>query len=440
MKKVAMTYRLLISAAVALGLGASAAAAAWQSQPIEPIAIPPSVDQGVDMVYIDRELNADLRLRNQAIEQGAFGNYGGVPFDLLETVNPMFTDLRRGLVRYQMDWGNLPQFPLPEGPALKLGAEGERVAMLRERLGLGFGTRFDQPLAARVTRYQQVHGLKPDGIVGNAMIASLNRGFEHYERVMMINMERARRLPAPGEARRYIVVDAGSARLFLYENDRMVDSMRAVVGTPETETPMMAALMRFASVNPYWNVPPELNSKIVAPAVLKQGLGYLTERKYEAFAGWSEQAPQLDPAKIDWQGVRDGTVEVRLRRRPGPGNSMGDIKFMMPNDFGIYLHDTHDKSVFEKDDRWISNGCVRVEDAHRLATWLFGAMPVGRDPDVEERVDLPEPVPVFMTYLTAAATRDGVVFRADPYNRDPSVLARYFGEPAQMAQVERIDD
>ncbi|MEO5972221.1 MAG: L,D-transpeptidase family protein [Sphingomicrobium sp.] len=430
-----MTYRLLISAAVVLGLAAPGAAAAWQSQPIEPIAIPPSVEQGVDMVYIDRELNADIRLRNQAMEQNAFGNYGGVPFDLLETVNPMFTDLRRGLVRYQMEWASLPQFAISPGPALKLGAEGERVAMLRERLGLGFGTRFDQPLAARVTRYQQIHGLKPDGIVGNAMIASLNLGAEHYERVLMINMERARRLPAPGEARRYIVVDAGSARLFLYDNDRMVDSMRAVVGTAETETPMMAALMRFSSVNPYWNVPPELNSKIVAPNVLKQGLGYLTERKYEAFAGWSDKAPQLDPAKIDWQGVKDGTVEVRLRRRPGPGNSMGDIKFMMPNDFGIYLHDTHDKSVFKVDNRWISTGCVRVEDAHRLATWLFGAMPVGRDPDVEERVDLPEPVPVFMTYLTAAATHDGVVFRADPYNRDPAVLARYFGEDRQMAEV-----
>jgi murein L,D-transpeptidase YcbB/YkuD len=106
---------------------------------------------------------------------------------------------------------------------------------------------------------------------------------------------------------------------------------------------------------------------------------------------------------------------------------MGDIKFMMPNDLGIYLHDTHDKSVFDKDDRWISNGCVRVEDAQRLATWLFGTMPKGGDPNVEERVDMAEPVPVFLTYLTASSTPDGVVFRADPYERDTSVIARFFG-------------
>ena len=106
---------------------------------------------------------------------------------------------------------------------------------------------------------------------------------------------------------------------------------------------------------------------------------------------------------------------------------MGDIKFMMPNDFGIYLHDTHDKRVFGKDDRWISNGCVRVEDAQRLAAWLFGTAPETGDPDVMRRVTLDEPVAVFLTYLTAAATAEGVVFRPDPYERDTAVLERYFG-------------
>jgi len=112
---------------------------------------------------------------------------------------------------------------------------------------------------------------------------------------------------------------------------------------------------------------------------------------------------------------------------------MGKIKFMMPNRFGIYLHDTPDKTVFDKDDRWISNGCIRLQDAPRLAAWLFGAMPKGRDPEVEERVNLPEPVPVFVTYITAEAGADGVVFRADPYGRDAAVLARYFGEEKLLA-------
>jgi len=128
-----------------------------------------------------------------------------------------------------------------------------------------------------------------------------------------------------------------------------------------------------------------------------------------------------------------GKLTLRMRQGPGGGNSMGKIKFMMPNKFGIYLHDTPDKTVFDVDQRWISNGCIRLQDAPRLATWLFGAMPKGRDPDVEERVDLPEAVPVFVTYLTVEATADGILFRADPYDRDPAVLAGYFAEERQLA-------
>ena len=191
---------------------------------------------------------------------------------------------------------------------------------------------------------------------------------------------------------------------------------------------MMAALIRYANVNPYWNVPPSLNRKLVAPRVLEQGLGYLSERKYEVFADWTEDSPRLDPATVDWQAVKDGKLPLRIGRRPGPGNSMGDIKFMMPNDLGIYLHDTPDKTVFASDARWISNGCVRLEDARRMAAWLFGAMPQGENPDVETRVELRPPVPVFVTYLTAAAKGDDVVFRADPYDRDRAVLARYCRE------------
>jgi murein L,D-transpeptidase YcbB/YkuD len=248
----------------------------------------------------------------------------------------------------------------------------------------------------------------------------------------MINMERARRLPAPGELKRYIMVDAGSAKVLMYEKGVLVDSMRAVVGAPETQTPMMAALIRYADVNPYWNVPESLDIKLIAPRVLEQGVRYLTERHDEVFADWSENAPALDPATIDWQAVKDGKLSLRVRQGPGGGNSMGAIKFMMPNKFGIYLHDTPDKTVFNTDERWISNGCVRLQDARRLAAWLFGAMPKGHDPNVEERVELPEPVPVFVTYLTAEAKGDGVVFRADPYGRDPAVLARYFAEETQL--------
>ncbi len=396
-------------------------------QLLEPIALPPAVEQGVDMVYVDREIGGNIRWRNTKLDNVTFARYAGAPLDLLQAINPLYTELRRGLVGYQKEWSSLPQFRLDFGPALALGAAGERVTLLRERLGLPAGSRFDEALHKRVSAYQHVHGMKADGLVGEDMITSLNRGALHYAQVLMINMERARRLPAPGELKRHIIVDAGSARLSMYEDGALVDSMRAVVGSSKTQTPMMAAFIRYASVNPYWNLPPEFNVKMVAPRVLEQGVGYLSERKYEVFADFTDGAPMLDPAMVDWQAVRDGKLSLRIRRGPGPGNSMGDIKFMMPNDLGIYLHDTHDKTVFAKGNRWVSNGCVRVEDAQRLATWLFGGMPKAIDPDVEERVDMAAPVAVFLTYLTAEATKDGVVFRDDPYQRDTTVLARYFG-------------
>ncbi len=411
----------------ALAAFSFASPATAQFQPLEPVALPPAVEQGVDMVYIDREIAGNIRWRNTKLDDVTFARYAGAPLDLLQAINPLYTELRRGLVQYQKQWSSLPQFRIDTGAKLALGAGGERVTLLRERLGLPPGSRFDEPLQKQITDYQRVHGLKADGIVGDELVSSLNRGALHYAQILMINMERARRLPAPGELKRHIIVDAGSARVLMYEDAKLVDSMRAVVGSSATQTPMMAALIRYANVNPYWNVPPSLNRTLVAPRVLEHGLKYLSEREYEVFADWTEDAPLLDPATVDWQAVKDGKLELRIGRRPGPGNSMGDIKFMMPNNFGIYLHDTHDKTVFQKDDRWVSNGCVRVEDAQRLATWLFGAMPHVENPNVQTRVELTPAVPVFVTYLTVAVGGDGVAFRSDPYGRDTAVLARFFG-------------
>ena len=436
MSKIKITFAVTLAAAfVSVGMRATATQA--QAQPDEPVALPPAVEQGVDMVYVDPEIAGNIRWRNTKLDDVTFARYAGAPLDLIQAINPLYAGLRRGLVAYQRKWAVLPQFTLPSGPALAVGSEGERVTLLRERLGLPVGSRFDEPLAARVVEYQKVHGLEADGIAGDDVIASLNLGAEHYEHVLMINMERARRLPAPGELNRHIIVDAGSAMVMMYDHDKLVGSMRAAVGAKDTQTPMMAALIRYANVNPYWNIPESLQVKLIAPRVLEQGLKYLTDRRDEVFASGSTSSAPIDPATVDWQAVKDGTLTLRMRQGPGGGNSMGKIKFMMPNKFGIYLHDTPDKAVFDIDERWISNGCIRLQEAPRLAAWLFGAMPKGRDPDVEERIELPEPVPVFVTYFTVEATADGILFRADPYGRDPAVLARYFAEESQLAAARQ---
>jgi murein L,D-transpeptidase YcbB/YkuD len=410
-----------------LAAGLAGSAHARPTQPIEPIEIPPSITQGVDLIYIDPEIAPALRKRDALLGEIGLTDRPGSPVDLLVPVHPTFTQLRRGLSRYRATWGALPQVQVPTGPALKAGATGERVTRLRERLGLAAGTQFDDALAKAVKRYQDAHGIKPDGIAGAGTIASLNLGAQHYERLALINLDRARRLPGTDEKGRYVLVDAGAARIHLFEDGKLTDSMRAIVGKSASATPMMAAQIRYASVNPYWNVPPDLVQTLIAPKVLSEGLGHIAAERYQILSDWSEEPQIVDPATIDWKAVAAGKTELRMRQLPGHANSMGAIKFMMPNDYGIYLHDTPDKSLFAKDERWLSNGCVRVEDARRLASWLFGSMPKGKDPNAEEDVALDRPVPVYITYLTVGASADGLVFRKDPYDRDAAVLARTFG-------------
>ncbi|MEO6361555.1 MAG: L,D-transpeptidase family protein [Sphingomicrobium sp.] len=393
-------------------------------KPIEPIDLPPAIQQGVDMIFIDPEIEPSLKQRETLTHEIAFDDFSGAPVDMFLPLNPLYTELRRGLVRYRQRWGDLPNIPVAAGSALKLGSTDPRVADLRERLGLSPGSKFDAQLLAVAKEYQTAHGLKADGIVAAGTINSLNLGPDHYEKLAIVNMERAKRLPLEGERQRYVLVDAGGARLYLYDNGRVVDSMKVIVGAKATATPMMVALLKYSSVNPYWNVPPELVRNLIGPRVVAQGTGYLTEREYQVLSDWTDTATVLDPRSIDWQAVVAGRKEIRLRRLPSPANSMGMIKFMMPNDFGIYLHDTPDKTLFQKDDRWISNGCIRVEDASRLARWLYGSEPHGNNPKKEQDVPLTSPVPVYVTYLTVAPSANGLAFRADPYGRDANVLQK----------------
>jgi len=393
---------------------------------LEPIDLPPAIEQGVDMIYIDEELVPRAVHDNGPMGSMNFAAWTGAPVDLFSSVNPIYTDLRRGLVKYRQRWGDLPQIAIPSGPTLKLGSTGDRVSVLRTRLGLGGGDKFDAALAAQVKEFQAVHGLKNDGVAGAGTIDALNRGAQYYEQLIIINMERAKRLPAPEEQAKYAIVDAGDARLSLWENGRKVDEMKVVVGKAETATPMMAAYIKYASVNPYWNVPPELVKSLIGPRVATQGVSYLTDREYQVLTSYGEDAQTIDPHTVDWQAVVDGRQEVRLRRLPSPANSMGMMKFMLPNYFGIYLHDSPEKDHFTKNELWISNGCVRVEDYKRFANWLFGGyVPKGKDPKVEEEVDLPKPVPVYMTYLTVQPTANGVQFLTDHYGRDEHLMERF---------------
>jgi L,D-transpeptidase YcbB len=236
------------------------------------------------------------------------------------------------------------------------------------------------------------------------------------------NLARLRDIPAR-PAERYVLVNAATARLHMYEGDRVVDSMNVVVGKVDNQTPMLAGFIRHAIVNPYWNVPPDLAQSNIAPKVLERGLGYLKAGGYQVMSRWDDSAEVIDPATIDWHAVADGTLQVRVRQLPGGANFMGRVKFEFPNTMGIYLHDTPEKELMGEDSRQFSAGCVRLEDAQRLGKWLIKKPLPRQVKQPEQRVDLPELVPVYITYLTAEAQDGRIVFRADPYSRDRPMLA-----------------
>jgi murein L,D-transpeptidase YcbB/YkuD len=239
------------------------------------------------------------------------------------------------------------------------------------------------------------------------------------------NLERARALPVD-LGRRFILVDVPAQRLWMYENGRPVDGMKVVVGKPAEPTPGIAALVRYAVFRPYWNVPADLVAKNMAPKILAGGLGYFHKERLEALSDWGADAAPLDPAKVDWPAVASGRTVLRVRQLPGPANMMGQMKFIFPNELGVYLHDSPLRALFVGDERLGSAGCVRLEDAARLGRWLLGDAVVakGLQPGPPEtRVDLPEPTPVYITYFTVAPTEGGVSVRRDIYGRDAALIA-----------------
>jgi murein L,D-transpeptidase YcbB/YkuD len=225
-------------------------------------------------------------------------------------------------------------------------------------------------------------------------------------------------LPASG---RFVLVDSGSQMLHMFENGQPVDSMKVVVGDKRKlglPTPLIASVMHYLTFNPYWNVPGHLIRKNVAPGVLREGAKYLKTRGYEVMSDWTEAATVLPPDSVDWKAVAAGTKRVRLRQLPGPSNSMGKFKFPFPSGQDIYLHDTPQRDYFALGRRDKSNGCVRLEAAPRLARWLLGRDPVAPSSDPEIRTQLPQGVPVYLTYLTATPTATGIAYLEDIYGWD----------------------
>ena len=240
---------------------------------------------------------------------------------------------------------------------------------------------------------------------------------------VMTSLERVRDMPFQ---KRYIIVDAGGANLYMIEDGRIADTMKVIVGKadPTTQTPMLASTIYYATLNPYWHVGPELVRSLIARNVLDQGVGYLKRQGYQVMPADPNDDSLVDPAKVDWHAVAEGRERVRVRQLPGPANSMGQLKFGFPNADDIYLHDTPVKAAFNSDDRSLSHGCIRLEDAERLGRWMMGHDPRPTSSEPEQHALLPSPVPIFVTYLTAQVRDGQLAFVDDAYGRDTQRLSQ----------------
>jgi len=265
-----------------------------------------------------------------------------------------------------------------------------------------------------------------------ALAAARTRGDSSSEGVLKVNLDRVRLLPSSG---RYELVNIAAQRLYMFQDGQPVDSMKVVVGQgrDDRKTPMMAGRLQYASLNPYWNVPPDLVGDDVGIYVQKYGLGYLKARGYQVLSDWSDNASVVDPATVDWQAVMDGKIKIRVRQLPGPRNVLGKVKYTFPNPYGVYLHDTSQPQLLTHEVRLFSGGCIRLEDAARLGQWLFGRTLTASSDTPEIEVPLDRPVPIYVAYLTAVPEGSSVTYFEDVYGWDSKRLTETGPEGARVA-------
>ncbi len=327
---------------------------------------------------------------------------------------------------------------------LKPGDKDAIVATLRERMQIsgdlpdsptaepapGEPDLYDGTLVAAVQNFQRRHGLEADGIVGRKTRAVMNITAAQRARQIELNLERWRWLPRTLEER-YIEINTADFSLHVMEGQQKVLGMRVVVGRPARRTPVFSTTMSYLVVNPYWTVPRTIAVEDILPK-LADGTDYLVQKNIKVYADWREDAPEIDPRSIPWQDYNKDYFPLRLRQEPGTSNALGQIKFIFPNKFDVYLHDTPQRSLFNRVQRDFSSGCIRLEDAPALAYYLLSDDPAWTHDRLRDLLEsgqrqvvrIPRPIPVHLLYMTTwVDENDELQFRDDIYNRDRDLNA-----------------
>ena len=326
--------------------------------------------------------------------------------------------------------------PIPPGPALQLGVWHEHVSLLRERLvaegdlELGPVTHvnyYDQAIKFAVERFQVRYGLKLDGVVGAGTRAAMNVPVSERIEQIKLNMERWRWLPRK-LGQRYIMVNTAGYELAVVDNNKTAFIMDVMVGTPKRPTPIAKGRLHTIVLNPYWTLPETIIYEDIIPRQIRNK-NYIKSKGIRVFSNLS-RGKEIDPAKVDWTEIKPGHFPYVLRQDPGKKNPLGRIKFLFSNVHDVYLHDTPKQSLFDKDNRAFSSGCVRVARPMQLASYLLDDKNDWSEAEIKESIDAGEyrkipvsgRIPVYLVYITAwVGENNGVHFRPDIYQWDPKV-------------------
>jgi murein L,D-transpeptidase YcbB/YkuD len=345
-----------------------------------------------------------------------------------------YSKLRAALDKYHQILWQTGWSSIPEGPSLKLGDSSPRISLIRKRLiatdditsDAGVPDDFfDASLDAGVKFFQRRHGLDEDGIVGPATLKEMNINISDRIQQIEINMERWRWLPQDlGKC--YIIVNIADFNLSVFDTGTEVLEMKAVVGKAYRRTPVFSDKMTYFVINPYWEIPYKIAVSDILTNIQKDP-GYLNRKHIKVLTGWGRDTRIVCPETVNWGSLNAQSFSYRLRQDPGPWNLLGQIKFMLPNQFNVYIHDTPSRDLFAKSSRSFSSGCIRIEKPIDLAAYILSDNPKWTREEIlraiasgqEQTVALAKPVPVHILYWTAWVSADGIIhFRDDIYQRD----------------------
>lgn len=373
----------------------------------------------------------------------AFGRTGDINrfFDAWQPSIPDYRRLRVLLLRYLSiaedgGWGQVDP-----GGALKPGVEDPRVVGLRARIQSEYGSlasggpdesaTYDPALVDAVKAFQRRHGLDADGVIGKQTLLHLNIPVERRVQQIVANMERWRWMPEK-LGNHYIMVNIAGFELRRVREHVVEERMRVVVGKPYHQTPVFSDQIEYVEINPYWNVPYSIATKEELPK-LQRDPAARAAKGFEAMVG----NKPVDLRSIDWSQYSRKKFPLRIRQRPGDSNALGRVKFMFPNRFSVYMHDTPARSLFGRSARAFSHGCIRLARPIDMTEQVLADVPGWSRQRIEAvlaskkntRVSLRKPLPVHITYATAWLDDQGEMqFRRDIYSRDLKLMNALFGK------------